>query len=388
MNEEMKNLKAWELLDEALFVSSHIKAKDRDKGETDWENVYPISLEETDRMEELVNEAKKVAEDPADEDLFRRVNELENIIDYSRTKHRTWKWAIIGGAILAAAFFWWCTSDNEEDVVKAKSTVAQVEAWTESDTTLTYEKVPDGSLAYYDARYNSAAYYKLYYLAKHKSETESGIKNAEYYKQKADTASTDKAKKAYLKNAESSIKNSDEAKENYKRIEKMGYKDLKKEALKETKKSLGYKNDARNSTLRWTIFLCILIPLYIISGYSYGYVISAHRRRHGILDTIQRWGFAIGGFFFGTGFAMSLLPDYEVVTTYSSGREERHTEMNPGNILMIGLKIGLMIVGAFIFSFICVLIMTIQTISGLKDNFNWQPLINKTKEQVHKFNKK
>lgn len=388
MSEEMKNLKAWKLLDEALFVSSHVKAKDRDKGETDWKNVYPISLEETDRMEELVNEAREVVEDPHDEDFFRRVNELEDIIDYSRTKHRTWKWAIIGGAILAAAFFWWCTSDNEEDVAKAQNTVTQVEAWTESDTTLTYEKVPEGSYSYYEARYYSAAYYKLYNLASHKDAIESGIKNAEYYKQKADTASTDKAKKSYLKNAESCTKNAEEAKEEYKRIEKMGYKDLKKEALKEAKKTLGYKNDARNSTMRWTIFLCILIPLYIISGYSYGYVISAHRRRHGFLDTIQRWGFAIGGFFFGTGFAMSLLPDYEVITTYSSGRKERTTEMNPANILMIGLKIGLMIAGAFIFSFICVLIMTIQTISGLKDNFNWQPLINKTKEQVHKISGK
>ncbi len=49
MIDEQKNLAAWECLDQALFTSSHLKAKDMEKGSTDWDNVYPVSKEETRR---------------------------------------------------------------------------------------------------------------------------------------------------------------------------------------------------------------------------------------------------------------------------------------------------------------------------------------------------
>ena len=42
MMDEQKNLAAWECLDQALFTSSHVKAKDMEKGSTDCivEQVY------------------------------------------------------------------------------------------------------------------------------------------------------------------------------------------------------------------------------------------------------------------------------------------------------------------------------------------------------------
>lgn len=386
MNEDLKNHRAWEMLDEALFVSSHIKAEERDRGETDWDNVYPVSAEETDRMEELLNKAVEAADDPQDENFRNRVDDLREIIDYSRTRHRTWKWAIIGGAVLAAAFFWWCNSSNEDDVNEAKSLVAKVEAWEKSDTTIAYDCVP--ASVDYGSRYNSAAAYKLYQLSHYKSQAESSAKYAQECTQKADTASTKEAKKKFLDRADESTQRAADAMKEYKEMEQMEYKDIKKTALQETNKSLGYKNSAKNSTLRWMIFLCVLIPLYIISGYSLGYVITAHRKRQNFLDKLQTWGFAIGGFFFGAGFAMSLLPEYKVTTTYSNGHKETSTEPNMANIIVLGLKIGLMIVGAFVFSFVSVLIMTVQTISGLKNNFNWQPLISKAKQQAEQIKNK
>lgn len=36
MNEAMKNQRVWELLDEALFTSTNVKAKDKELDETDW----------------------------------------------------------------------------------------------------------------------------------------------------------------------------------------------------------------------------------------------------------------------------------------------------------------------------------------------------------------
>uniref|UniRef100_UPI004025EE1A hypothetical protein n=1 Tax=Segatella hominis TaxID=2518605 RepID=UPI004025EE1A len=66
MMDEQKNLAAWECLDQALFTSSHVKAKDMEKGSTDWDNVYPVSKEETDKMKDLVDEAVRKADDPSD----------------------------------------------------------------------------------------------------------------------------------------------------------------------------------------------------------------------------------------------------------------------------------------------------------------------------------
>ena len=68
---------------------------------------------------------------------------------------------------------------------------------------------------------------------------------------------------------------------------------------------------------------------------------------------------------------MQFLPDYIVKYHYANGRTETHTETNAGNILVVDLKIGLIIVGAFIFAFIASVIMTIETALGLMHNFDW-----------------
>lgn len=107
MMDEQKNLAAWECLDQALFTSSHVKAKDMEKGSTDWDNVYPVSKEETDKMKNLVDEAVRKADDPSDSFFRERVSDLREIISYSYSKHRTWKWSLIFGSIIAACIFWY-----------------------------------------------------------------------------------------------------------------------------------------------------------------------------------------------------------------------------------------------------------------------------------------
>ena len=109
----------------------------------------------------------------------------------------------------------------------------------------------------------------------------------------------------------------------------------------------------------YMIYLLILIPLYIITGYPHGYTITRHTRRTGCLNIFRKVGFAIASFCFGAGLAMSLLPDYQVKTYYSNGSTSTHTEGNSLNFVIIALKIGLMIVGAFIFCFVASTVMTI-----------------------------
>ena len=60
--QQQKNYEAWGYLDQALFTSSHVKAKDIEMGSTDWDNVYPTSPEEIDRMEDLIQQAQASAD--------------------------------------------------------------------------------------------------------------------------------------------------------------------------------------------------------------------------------------------------------------------------------------------------------------------------------------
>ena len=78
---------------------------------------------------------------------------------------------------------------------------------------------------------------------------------------------------------------------------------------------------------------------------------------------------------------MNLLPDDIVRYRYSDGSTRDEREPNAANFIILALKFGLMLVGIFIFCFISVFIMTVQSITGLKRNFNWGALYNKIKGQ-------
>lgn len=65
--------------------------------------------------------------------------------------------------------------------------------------------------------------------------------------------------------------------------------------------------------------------------------------------------------------AMAMLPDMVVERRYASGRTERTTEGNMANIIVLVMKFGLMAVGVVIFSFVSVIIISIETLSRLCD---------------------
>lgn len=379
MTEELKNKRAWSMLDEALFTSSHVKAEDVDAGETDWDNVYPTSAEETDRMEELLNKAAKAADDPNETNFRRRMEELRDVVSWSRKRHRTWKWQLILGSLIATAVFWYYKGENESDQKKAEALVSQVKAWAERDTIVPFENVPMD--VNYSQKYISANLWQLNELARCKRNIASYEKSVKDYAYKADTAKTEEKKKLYRNSMDEATQKVADYRKEYRKFEEMKFADIKETALEEVKGRADRQANTARSTFLWLLFLIILIPLYVITGYSYGYVMSCHRRQANVLDKIQRWGFAVAAFFFGTGFAMSLIPDDVIRVKWSDGREETRAESNPANFIIIALKIGLMIVGAFIFSFISVLIMTVETVTGLKRNFNWQPLLNKIKKE-------
>lgn len=383
MMDEQKNLAAWECLDQALFTSSHVKAKDMEKGSTDWDNVYPVSKEETDKMKALVDEAVRKADDPSDSFFRERVSDLREIISYSYSKHRTWKWSLIFGSIIAACIFWYFGNQDKEDAQKYAKDVTLVENWKKADTTITYDKLDASSeLSYqlYERRVQSANAYKLMKLHDLKRNAESYREGMKTAKHSADTAKLDKNIESYKKRMAECEEKMEKYQDEFDEVADMDFDEIKKMALKDAQGLVDDINDSASTKTGWMIYLIILIPLYIISGYPRGYVISAHRRQHGFMRTLQKIGFAVASFFFGSGLLMSLLPDSIVEYHYTSGRVETRNEGNPVNIVILGIKFGLMIAGVLIFCFVSVLIMTIETISGLKRNFNWAAMLNKGKK--------
>ena len=383
MMDEQKNLAAWECLDQALFTSSHVKAKDMEKGSTDWDNVYPVSKEETDKMKDLVDEAVRKADDPSDSFFRERVSDLREIISYSYSKHRTWKWSLIFGSIIAACIFWYFGNQDKEDAQKYAKDVTLVENWKKADTTITYDKLNASSeLSYqlYERRVQSANAYKLMKLHDLKRNAESYREGMKTAKHSADTAKLDKNIESYKKRMAECEEKMEKYQDEFDEVADMNFDEIQKMALKDTQGLVDDINDSASTKTGRMIYLIILIPLYIISGYPRGYVISAHRRQHGFMRTLQKIGFAVASFFFGSGLLMSLLPDSIVEYHYTSGRVETRNEGNPVNIVILGIKFGLMIAGVLIFCFVSVLIMTIETISGLKRNFNWAAMLNKGKK--------
>ena len=383
MMDEQKNLAAWECLDQALFTSSHVKAKDMEKGSTDWDNVYPVSKEETDKMKNLVDEAVRKADDPSDSFFRERVSDLREIISYSYSKHRTWKWSLIFGSIIAACIFWYFGNQDKEDAQKYAKDVILVENWKKADTTITYDKLDASSeLSYqlYERRVQSANAYKLMKLHDLKRNAESYREGMKTAKHSADTAKLDKNIESYKKRMAECEEKMEKYQDEFDEVADMDFDEIQKMALKDTQGLVDDINDSASTKTGRMIYLIILIPLYIISGYPRGYVISAHRRQHGFMRTLQKIGFAVASFFFGSGLLMSLLPDSIVEYHYTSGRVETRNEGNPANIAILGIKFGLMIAGVLIFCFVSVLIMTIETISGLKRNFNWAAMLNKGKK--------
>lgn len=383
MMDEQKNLAAWECLDQALFTSSHVKAKDMEKGSTDWDNVYPVSKDETDKMKDLVDEAVRKADDPSDSFFRERVSDLREIISYSYSRHRTWKWSLIFGSIIAACIFWYFGNQDKEDAQKYAKDVTLVENWKKADTTITYDKLDASSeLSYqlYERRVQSANAYKLMKLHDLKRNAESYREGMKTAKHSADTAKLDKNIESYKKRMAECEEKMEKYQDEFDEVADMNFDEIQKMALKDTQGLVDDINDSASTKTGWMIYLIILIPLYIISGYPRGYVISAHRRQHGFMRTLQKIGFAVASFFFGSGLLMSLLPDSIVEYHYTSGRVETRNETNPVNFVILGIKFGLMVAGVLIFCFVSVLIMTIETISGLKRNFNWAAMLNKGKK--------
>ena len=374
MEEEyILNGEALQYLDEAMFTSSLISKKERKRGETNWENVYPRTKDETERMAELLELASQVVEDPNDEEYRDRYETLEDIVEWSQKRHRTWAWSLIAGALLGAGIFYYFHNDQKKDIARAKAEQEQVEQWREEKVSqVAWASCPkEHADNAYTLRLSSAQKYKTYKLIDLKSSAEYNDREAVKAQQMADTAKLAENREKYLHNVEVHKQHAADYRHRYDSINAMDFAQVHQMARADLTRRVDNQESWGRTLRNYMIYLLILIPLYIITGYPHGYTITRHTRRTGCLNIFRKVGFAVASFCFGAGLAMSLLPDYIVKTTYSNGSTSTHNESDPMNFIILFMKFGLMLIGAFIFCFVASMVMTVETVSGLWNNFNW-----------------
>ena len=355
------NQHAWRLLDEASCVSSLVSENDRKRGEVTVENMYPTTKEETDRMDTLLNQAREAAEDPREEQFKERYAELTDIVSWSNSRHKTWSWAIIAGALLGVLLLWWWSSSRDKDIAFNQQYVDIVEAWTPCDTTITYEQCSADVSTPYEVTMSSANKYKAGKLAKLKNSIQTREK---WIAETQETAAKDKTKenretaKSYEERYGKEIK---QMRKEFDEVAKWSFDDAKSDALKMTNVGVDNAQGKANRILTLLIIVIALIPLYIWTGYNYGYDITASRKRQKFLAWVRKVGFALAGFFFGAGLVFKFFND-TYVDSYGRRYKDDSTGTQGSNLFFKGL---LMLVGAIILAFVSILIMLVEVIAGL-----------------------
>lgn len=372
--DKMLNEDALDLLDEAMFTSSQITDNERRNGRVeDWDSVFPTSREETERMEQLLNQAETVVEDPSEPKYADRLADLREVVNWSKKRHRSWTWKLIFGALVGAAIFYYFENDHKDDIARAQADVAAIQAW---DSTAVALNVGNMSADYHKNHYNtqleSPKKFKMYELSLLKSRKEYCVQEAARLQAMADTTLSEEVKAKRLKSAQKNTERACKYQAQYDSVAKMNSAEIKSYAFEKEKLRLESKKSYGRSLHNFMIYLLILIPLYIFTGYPHGYTLTKSRRRKGCLTAFRKIGFGLATFFFGAGLAMSFLPDDIVKYRYSDGHTETRTEGNAGNLLIMFIKFLLIIIGAFLFAFVSSFIMTIETVLGLIRNFDWK----------------
>ena len=346
-----------------------------DKGIDD---IYPETALETEQMRALVDKARKARVDMSDQYLKICLDELDEILDWSSTRHWNFQWQVILGVILTVAFLSWRVDQKQESVENRQENVAAVEGWEETDTVLNWDTTPEdlyspaGFVKYANL---SAKNYKLLSLYEQKSSYASAMEAADEYAAKADTAQSRDVRKSLEERRDESLAHAKECRKEFDRINKMDFKDIKKMALDEYGSWVKSAKAEKRAVRAWNIFFIILIPVYIFAERPYGYTITRTRAESSTLKGISKFTYAMSAMMMGSAASIGWI---RTVTKYSDGRTESSYDAGTNAPVMI-MKAGLYIAA---FALICVvscILMLYMTIQGLRRNYNWAPLMAKAK---------
>ena len=346
-----------------------------DKGIDD---IYPETALETEQMRALVDKARKARVDMSDKYLKICLDELDEILDWSSTRHWNFQWQVILGVILTVAFLSWRVDQKQESVENRQENVAAVENWEETDTVLNWDTTPDdlyspaGFVKYANL---SAKNFKLLSLYEQKSYYASAVEAADEYAAKADTAQSRDVRKRLEEQQDKSLAHAKECRKEFDRINKMDFKDIKKMALDEYGSWLKSAKAEKRAVRAWNIFFIILIPVYIFAERPYGYTITRTRAESSTLRGISKFTYALSAMMMSSAASISWI---QTVRKYSDGRTESTLDAGTNAHVMI-MKACLYIAA---FALVCVvscILMLYMTIQGLRRNYNWAPLLAKAK---------
>ncbi len=372
-NEGDPNDEAYELLWEATCVSSHVDDTDKAAGRTDEDNIYPTTPAEVDAMEDLVNRAEAALKVP-DGEFSRRVDELREIIEWSRKRHWKLNWRVVVGVIISVFLLHLMVDSRDGDVQKELNRVQQVENWEEmpltrfnidslGQTKYVFPKDEYVTIKVWHEQAQREAAWE-YYSAK------VSIPQNEAELQKSDLSES--LKEFYEKQLKMNKKRLKENLEKFETLHEASFKKLQKMALEELDEEVDEAKSAKTFVMFWNIFFLLLIPLYIFAARPYGYTISRHRREAANLGKLEKLGLWLSGGLFAAGAGIGFV---DIVTKWSDGSESRSDDgTGPARL---AIKVGLFALAVIVFCCVSCFLMLYATITGLIRNYDWSEVKGK-----------
>lgn len=346
---QTNNVASTELFRQMMLVPKKVQ-KCVEKGEEHKikdSHYYPRSMEETLRMEELLNQAYEAITDQSDTEFIGALDEMRDIINWSKTRQWNFQWSLIVGVLLFVAFLWYSTGDSKKSIEYNKADLEKIQNGSDS---LLYAYRDD----MLEANKRNLITYQDYVTD---------------YNSRMDTATLKSNKKEYARLK----KEYEEEVVNYqKKVEVLtnaNIQQIKEIAIKDKKEYLSRSKGSHRKLVIWTIFFILLVPAYIYAERPYGYMISKRRMESKILEWIRKIMFWLAGSFFAGAAALQVT---ETVTKWSDGSETRE---NDGTAIM-AMKFVLLLIAAVIFVFTSVALVLYSTIAGLIRNYELIQKIN------------
>ncbi|MBR0310154.1 MAG: hypothetical protein IJQ97_04650 [Paludibacteraceae bacterium] len=367
------NAEAYQYMVEAMAVSANYMGDTiSEQGEVRMDDVYPTSLDETLRMDALLDKSERALKDENDEEYNKMITDLRGIVGWSRKRHYNFSWGIILGTIITVmVVVKWASGDQRQKGI-AEANMERIDKWDVKTDTMTLEQARDSVKN--GVRITTPIYHKAKMMAYYEHEVEYYKDLVARYETQADTATIKENKQSYLKEAKYQKEKQEENEKALQSVSKWNLKDAQKDAYKRAKDS--YKTLSAAAAFSWVImiFFLMLIPVYIFANHSWGYIITKYREESELLEKIKQFGYKAAIGLFGASLAMQFIPESTVTTYYSDGSTSTRTDSNPMNMMIAAIKIGLLIAAIAIVALVSTGIMIYSTIVGLKRNYDWKAI--------------
>ena len=305
------------------------------------ESRYPRTKAEAEEMSAVLQQAYDAADNAKDKEFAERYQTLRGIADWSLKRHKSWQWTLVVAALVGAAVLYLFQYRQQSDILQARVDREQVAQWkTVKVNQIDFDVCPvEQSSSDYSMRLTSAERYKVYKLVDLKSRA------------LADSAQYETLRAAYDS------------------INAMSFAQIHEVALGDLDAHVYHQEWWGTMLYAYMVFLLVLIPLYIITGYPHGYTITRRSHRPGCLNIFRKVGTAVAMFCLGAGVASTLLPDYVGRNTTVDGKTTKHRERGFFSGLLIIVRLVLIVVGAVLLCVVASVVMTIESIVGLIDMY-------------------